>query len=130
MLFRSAHNPSDCVPDDIFELSKDQEDPSDKITDECLEKFSIFQVNYDFDHENFYEFSLIPEEYLGIPTEREIYKFCKKIIVSSGMKKEIVIMALIYVEKLMMKTGLLMNELNWRRFIFTSLLISSKVFYS
>ena len=84
-------------------------------------------MNYDFDTNRFIDLSRIPEQYLEIPSERDIYKFCKKVLVYSRMEKEIPIIALIYIEKLMITTGLLMNELNWRRFIFIALVIGSKV---
>eukprot|EP00826_Nyctotherus_ovalis_P004797 TRINITY_DN11061_c0_g1_i9.p1 TRINITY_DN11061_c0_g1~~TRINITY_DN11061_c0_g1_i9.p1 ORF type:complete len:383 (-),score=98.62 TRINITY_DN11061_c0_g1_i9:145-1173(-) len=94
---------------------------------EYAEAFSIFQLNYDFDTDQFIDLNSIPEKYLKTPTEREIYKFCKKVLFFSKMEKEIPIIALVYIEKLMLSTGLLMNELNWRRFTFLSLVLGSKV---
>lgn len=94
---------------------------------EYVEAFSIFQLNYDFDTDQFIDLSSIPGEYLKTPTEREIYKFCKKVQFFSKMEKEIPIIALIYIERLMLSTGLLMNALNWRRFAFLSLVLGSKV---
>ena len=98
-----------------------------ETTEESLEDFSVFKLNYDFDNDQFIDLSTIPDEFLKCPSEREIYKFCKKILIYSKMEKEIPIIALIYIEKLMMKTGLLMNELNWRRFTFITLVLGSKV---
>jgi len=92
-----------------------------------LEAFSIFQLNYDFDTDQFIDLNTIPKEYLNPPTEKEIYKFCKKVLFFGRMEKEIPIIALIYIEKLILKTGLLMNALNWRRFTFLSLVLGSKV---
>eukprot|EP00826_Nyctotherus_ovalis_P049411 TRINITY_DN5977_c0_g10_i1.p1 TRINITY_DN5977_c0_g10~~TRINITY_DN5977_c0_g10_i1.p1 ORF type:complete len:506 (+),score=118.78 TRINITY_DN5977_c0_g10_i1:654-2171(+) len=97
------------------------------IQDENLKEFAVFQLNYDFDTKQFIDLGKIPEEYLEVPAEREIYKFSKKVLVYSRMEKEIPIIALIYIEKLVMRTGLLMNELNWRRFIFIALVIGSKI---
>jgi hypothetical protein len=108
-------------PSDNKQVTKDES--------EALKEFSVFQLNYDFDTHQYIKLAEIPEEYLEVPTEREIYKFCKKILVYSRMEKEIPIIALIYIEKLIMKAGLLMNELNWRRFAFIALVIGSKVKY-
>eukprot|EP00826_Nyctotherus_ovalis_P049413 TRINITY_DN5977_c0_g1_i1.p1 TRINITY_DN5977_c0_g1~~TRINITY_DN5977_c0_g1_i1.p1 ORF type:complete len:187 (+),score=50.96 TRINITY_DN5977_c0_g1_i1:476-1036(+) len=119
-------SPSAAVPDDIFEVTNDP-NIVEKTLAEDAKSFSIFQLNYDFETDEYIDLEIIPEEYLATPTERDIYKFCKKVVVYSKMEKEIPIIALIYVEKLILKTGLLMNELNWRRFIFTALVIASKV---
>jgi len=124
---RDVSSPSEAVPDNIFEISKEQEEKPDEVSAEYVKAFSVFQLNYDFDANQFYDISLVPEDYLTTPSEKDIYKFCKKVVIYSKMEKEILIIALIYVEKLIMKTGLLMNELNWRRFIFTALVIASKV---
>lgn len=123
----NVRSPSDVVPDDIFEISKDQEELDDPSAAERVKAFAVFQLNYDFDASQFYDLSQVPEDYLVVPSEKDIYEFCKKIIVYSKMEMEIPIIALIYVEKLIISTGLLMNELNWRRFIFTALVIASKV---
>eukprot|EP00826_Nyctotherus_ovalis_P019171 TRINITY_DN15861_c0_g1_i3.p1 TRINITY_DN15861_c0_g1~~TRINITY_DN15861_c0_g1_i3.p1 ORF type:complete len:201 (+),score=43.02 TRINITY_DN15861_c0_g1_i3:217-819(+) len=94
---------------------------------EHLKAFSVFQLNYDFDTDQYIDLGTIPENYLKEPSEREVYKFCKKVMVYSKMEEEIPIIALIYMEKLMMTTGLSMNALNWRRFVFISLVVGSKV---
>lgn len=119
-------SPSEAVPDNIFEITSDP-NIAEKTLAENLKVFSIFQLNYDFETEEYIDLTIIPTEFLETPSEREIYKFCKKVVVYSKMEKEIPIIALIYVEKLILKTGLLMNELNWRRFIFAALVIASKV---
>jgi len=109
---------------------KSKELASEQITKDeskILKEFSVFQVNYDFATQQFVELSKVAKDYLEIPTEEEIYKFCKKILVYSKMEKEMPIIALIYIEKLMIRSRLLMNELNWRRFVFIALVIGSKV---
>lgn len=94
-----------------------------------LAKFAVFNLNYDFESETFVDFDRISPIFLEVPPEKDIYKFCKKIMICSKMEKEIPIIALLYVEKLMLKTGLLMNQINWRRFTFIALVIASKVFF-
>ena len=91
-------------------------------------QFAVFNLNYDFESESFVDFGKISPNFLQVPAEREIYKFCKKIMICSKMEKEIPIIALLYIEKLMLKTQLLMTQINWRRFTFIALVIASKVF--
>ncbi len=119
--------PSAAVPDNLFEVSKAAVTQEDDISGEYVKEFQVYNLNYDFDSKTFIDLATIPPQYLDTPTERDIYKFCKKILVYSKMEKEIPIIALIYIEKLMLKTRLLMNELNWRRFTFIALVIGSKV---
>jgi hypothetical protein len=61
------------------------------------------------------------------PNVEEIYLYCKYIILSTKMEKEIPIMALVYVERFLERTGTLMNKTNWRRFALITLIIASKV---
>ena len=61
------------------------------------------------------------------PTEKEIYKYAKRIMIRSKMEKEIPIIALLYIEKVMLKTGILINSSNWKRFTLISLVIGSKI---
>ena len=110
--------------DNILALS---ESISEEVMIESFREFSIFQLNYNFETSQFIDLSVVPKEYLITPTEEDIYNYCKQIIMYSKMEKEIPIIALIYIEKLMKRTGLLMNAFNWRRFIFISFIIASKV---
>ena len=43
------------------------------------------------------------------------------------MEKEIPIIALIYLERLLLRTGILMNKMNWRRLVLITMIISSKL---
>jgi len=90
-------------------------------------QFSVFNLNYDFESDTYVEFEEINPIFLQVPAEQDIYKFCKKIMSCSKMEHEIPIIALLYIEKLMLRTGLLMNQINWRRFTFIALVIASKV---
>ena len=85
-------------------------------------KIVIFNENYDFDLDTFIPIKDIPD-----PDQKEICKFCKCVIRICKMEKEIPIICLIYIEKIMSKTGILINSLNWRRFTFVTLILASKV---
>ena len=57
----------------------------------------------------------------------EIYYYTKYVVLQSKMEKEIPLMALAYIERLLSKVGILMNHWNWRRIILVTLIVGSKV---
>ncbi len=65
--------------------------------------------------------------YFGDPTEEELYYYCKYVIISGRMEKEIPILCLIYLERFLTKTGLLMNHSNWKRLTLIALTLASKI---
>jgi hypothetical protein len=101
--------------------------PDEGMQEEWREEFAVYNLNYDFETDGFVALETINPVFLTVPAERDVYKFCKKIMICSKMEKEIPVIALLYIEKLMLKTGLLMNALNWRRFTFIALVIGSKI---
>lgn len=66
-------------------------------------------------------------QYMGDPSIEEIYYYCKYVIVSGRMEKEIPILCLIYLERFLIKSGLLMNFSNWKRLTLISLILASKI---
>jgi hypothetical protein len=49
-----------------------------------------------------------------VPTDSAIYNFAKNIILKTKMEREVAIICLAYIERLTLKTGLRINELNWK----------------
>lgn len=47
------------------------------------------------------------------PTEADIADYCKYVTISCKMESEIPIICLIYIERLLMNTGILLNKFNW-----------------
>jgi hypothetical protein len=43
------------------------------------------------------------------------------------MEREVAIICLCYIERLIQRTGLRINELNWKRLLFTCLILASKI---
>ena len=83
----------------------------------------IFDQNYDFENDQ-----LVGGGYQGPdPTLEELYYFCKYIIISGRMEKEIPILCLVYIERFLTKSGLLMNSCNWKRVTLISLILASKI---
>mmetsp|Transcript_40992 Transcript_40992/g.36345 ORF Transcript_40992/g.36345 Transcript_40992/m.36345 type:complete len:136 (+) Transcript_40992:232-639(+) len=104
-------------------------------------KFSEVTMSYaDMDMEKkvflkfedtFNEPNLQPEDYVqkinNKPTQTLISNFCKNIIITSKMEKEVAIICLIYIERLVTKSGMFLNGVNWKRITFGALIIASKI---
>jgi len=43
------------------------------------------------------------------------------------MEREVAVISLAYVERLILRTGLRINEINWKRLLFTCLILASKI---
>jgi hypothetical protein len=75
---------------------------------------------------NFEEDRLQPVPVVA-PSLEEIYYYCKYVIISGRMEKEIPILCLVYIERFLTKTGILMNHTNWKRLTLISLILASKI---
>lgn len=97
------------------------------ISKEGLQKF-LKDAMLTFNERYSIEKQEIEEDIEVVPPSYElVYKYCKYVVVSAKMEKEIPILALVYLERLIMRTGILMNNLNWRRLILTTLCVASKI---
>lgn len=67
------------------------------------------------------------QQYVGDPTLEELYYYCKYVIISGRMEKEIPILCLVYIERFLTKSGVLMNFSNWKRLTLISLILASKI---
>jgi hypothetical protein len=81
-----------------------------------------FSEKYDFESE-----VLDLDIDLDYPSETDIYEYCKYVVLSSKMENEIPVICLVYLERLLTKTGLLLTTDNWRRLVLISLCIGSKI---
>jgi hypothetical protein len=86
----------------------------------------IFDANYDFlkDQVNGGQGET---PFVSNPTIEELYYYCKYVIISGRMEKEIPILCLVYIERFLTKTGVLMNHANWKRLTLISLILASKI---
>ena len=71
----------------------------------------VFHHNYCFESKK--KFGETMKFEMIKPTEEEVYLYAKYILISAKMEKEAPIMALIYIERLLSKTGTLLNHWNW-----------------
>jgi len=83
----------------------------------------IFDCNYDFQLDQLGDAPPADEN----PTLEELYYYCKYVIVSGRMEKEIPILCLVYIERFLTKTGILLNHLNWKRLTLIALCLASKI---
>ena len=107
-------------------LVLDEFDVSTKDGFQQLIRFQmrIFDQNYNFDKD---ELVGGVSQYKGDPALEELYYFCKYIIIQGRMEKEIPILCLVYIERFLKKSGLLMNFSNWKRLTLISLILASKI---
>lgn len=62
-----------------------------------------------------------------MPTEKYIAEYCKYVTIACKMENEIPIVCLVYLEKLLLTTGILLNKYNWRRLLLICLTLASKI---
>ena len=61
------------------------------------------------------------------PSLELIYSYSRYVVIAAKMEKEIPILALVYLERLLERTGILMNHYNWRRLTLITLCLASKI---
>lgn len=86
----------------------------------------IYDYNYDF-NEDCIGGGRGETPFVTNPTLEELYYYCKYVIISGRMEKEIPILCLVYIERFLTKTGVLMNHVNWKRLTLISLILASKI---
>ena len=61
------------------------------------------------------------------PSVSDIAEYCKYITLSCKMENEVPVIALVYIERILRKTGILINKYNWQRILLVCLCVASKV---
>ena len=91
----------------------------------------LFHFNYDFNIDGMVtdaEGNMPDTSYESYkPHEDDVYYYTKYVVLSGKLEKEIPMMALIYLERFVTKTGILINHQNWRRLVLITLIIGSKI---
>lgn len=82
----------------------------------------IFSEKFDFDLDFYNERMRV-----DFPTEEEIFEYCKYVTTNSKMENEIPIICLVYLERFITRTGILLTSENWRRLTLISLCVGSKI---
>ena len=61
------------------------------------------------------------------PSASDIAAYCKYVTIASKMENEQPVIAMVYIERILAKTGMLVNKYNWKRMILICLCVASKV---
>jgi len=61
------------------------------------------------------------------PSSEDITAYATYVTTASKMENEVPVIALVYIERLLRKTGVLMNKYNWKRILLVCLCVASKV---
>jgi hypothetical protein len=95
---------------------------AEKLKNYLLKTSEIYDDDYEYS-----AYRIIHKRFVPPPDPQQIFEFCANIIIMTKMEKEVIMICLIYIERLIFNTGLLLNSRNWKRIIFTSLVIASKI---
>ena len=87
-------------------------------------KMRVFDYAYNFKSDQMEQYD---EEFIDLPNLEELYYYCKYVIISGRMEKEIPILCLIYLERFFTMTGILMTGRNWKRLTLIALILASKI---
>ena len=67
------------------------------------------------------------DQFVPMPSEKYVADYCKYVTIACKMENEIPIVCLVYLEKLLVTTGILLNKWNWRRLVLICLILASKI---
>ena len=94
----------------------------DELTYYLIKRSEIFDEDF-----NYLIMKIAERRYIPSPEPQTIFDFMADIIILTKMEKEVIILSLIYIERLIFNTGLLLNSRNWRRILLTAMIIASKI---
>ena len=86
------------------------------------EHVRFFDERLEFDDERFH-----PTVEVVDPSADDIAAYGKYVTIASKMENEAPIIALVYIERILAKTGLLVNKYNWKRILLVCMCVASKV---
>ena len=99
----------------------------DATTIEKLKSYLIKQIEIFDDDYNYTSEHIPTRKYVPPPDPQTIFEFCANIMILTKMEKEVIIISLIYLERFIFNTGLLLTSRNWRRLSFIIMVIASKI---
>jgi hypothetical protein len=95
---------------------------AEKLKNYLLKTAEIYDDDYDYSVNK-----INHRRFIHTPDPQAIFEFCANIMVMTKMEKEVIIICLVYLERFIFNTGLLVNARNWKRLIFTCLIVASKI---
>ena len=94
----------------------------DELTYYLIKRAEIFDEDF-----NYIFMKITERRYIPTPEPQTIFDFMADIIILTKMEKEVIVLSLIYIERLIYNTGLLLTSRNWRRILLTSMIIANKI---
>ena len=113
---------------EVFESGSMESDYIIDVT--TIDKFKSYLLKQAevFDDDFIYSAMHIPtRKYVPPPDPQVVFEFCANIMILTKMEKEVIIITLLYLERFIFNTGLLLTSRNWRRIIFITMAIASKI---
>lgn len=86
------------------------------------ESLKFFDRRMEYDTEVFRE-----DKKVIVPCQDDITAYATFVVTSCKMENEVPVIALIYIERLLRKTGILLNKFNWKRILLVCMCVASKV---
>ena len=97
----------------------DREKQLDYLTDQL----AFFDERMHYENAGFFD----ENEEIYDPSAEDIAAYSKYVTIASKMENEAPIVALVYIERILKKTGILLNKYNWKRILLVCLCVASKV---
>ena len=97
-----------------------------KTVDELIYYFVKRSEIFDEDF-NYLIMKISERRYIPPPDPQTIFDFMADIIILTKMEREVIVLSLIYIERLIFNTGMLITSRNWRRILLTAMIISSRI---
>lgn len=95
---------------------------AEKLKNFILKTSDVYDDDYDY-----LSAKILHKRFVQIPDPQAIFEFAANIMILTKMEKEVIIISLIYMERFIFNTGVLINSRNWKRILFTSLIVASKI---
>ena len=77
-----------------------------------LKTSEVYDDDYDYPTAK-----ILNRKFAQLPDPQAIFEFCANIMILTKMEKEVIIISLIYMERFIFNTGVLINSRNWKRIL-------------
>ncbi len=95
---------------------------AEKLKNFILKTSEVYDDDYDY-----LAAKILHKRFVQTPDPLAIFEFAANIMILTKMEKEVIIISLIYLERFIFNTGVLINSRNWKRILFTGLIVASKI---
>eukprot|EP00340_Litonotus_pictus_P004476 CAMPEP_0170521814 /NCGR_PEP_ID=MMETSP0209-20121228/7197_1 /TAXON_ID=665100 ORGANISM="Litonotus pictus, Strain P1" /NCGR_SAMPLE_ID=MMETSP0209 /ASSEMBLY_ACC=CAM_ASM_000301 /LENGTH=1444 /DNA_ID=CAMNT_0010808907 /DNA_START=518 /DNA_END=4852 /DNA_ORIENTATION=- len=95
---------------------------AEKLRAFLLKNAEIYDDDFDYKLSKIFHKRFVPP-----PDPSSIFEFCANVMIMTKMEKEVIIITLIYLERFIFNTGVLVTSRNWKRLVFTAMILASKI---